>query len=367
MVSSASVRSSDLLASLHSREMHMAVVAAGVVLLLSMGSTSEALCSPNIFYRGCWIRRFPGLLIDLEESQKLGAQFLKYYSESTGQKCSRSCCLRKDVSCNLAVFFHDPIHDNVNCLHVHCPTLDSCILEPGTGAILYNITDGIDPDLLVFEQSLPTYLNTRSSSSTWERLRILKAMNLDEQQATEIHQMLPSMEAPSSTTRQDLVANTNTTRYSKELTTDSWARFISLNDATTAEVNVVSPRTAFIGNPDNKTVSPFFVPVDTKLSHMPIPSRLNSSKQLLNKTKGYSSRNQTAESEDPAADGVPGTSATWLVPVALGTSVVFLSCCVVILVSGCCRRRQGQYKPGQRKSGFRQIKKCTILKESSWE
>ncbi|XP_054298907.1 MANSC domain-containing protein 4 isoform X2 [Pongo pygmaeus] len=265
--------------------MHVAVVAVNVILLLSMGWTADSLCSPTIFYRDCWIRRFPGLLINLEESQKLGAQFLKYYSESTGQKCSRSCCLRKDVSCNLAVFYHNPIHDNINCLHVHCPTLESCILEPGTSAILYNITDGIDPDLLVFEQS-PTYLNTRSSSNRWDRLRILKAMNLDKQ---------------------------------------------------TTMIN------------------------DTKLSHVPVPPRLNSSKQLLNKTKGYSSRNHTSANEDE----VSVTSKTWLVSVALCTSVIFLGCCIVILASGCCGKQQGQYKLGQRKSGSLQIKNHNHMKENS--
>lgn len=215
---------------------------------------------------------------------------------------------------------------------------------------------GVDPDLLVFGQSPPTYeyQNTRSSPNRWDRLRNLKPMNLDKQQTTMINQMLLSVEAPSSATHQDLVVNTSNTRYSKELTTGSWARFISLNGSMTTKVNKESSSTGF-SNPDNKTISPFFMPTDTKLSHMPIPSQLNSSKQLLNKTKGYNSRNHTSENEDATPDGASVTSKPWLVPVALGTSVIFLCCCTVILASGCCRKKQGQYKPRQRKLGSRQI------------
>ncbi|KAG3292227.1 MANSC domain containing 4 [Ictidomys tridecemlineatus] len=224
---------------------------------------------------------------------------------------------------------------------------------------------GMDPDLLVFEQSPPTYLNTRSSSDRWDRLRILKAMNLDnKQQTTTINGMLPSTEAPSSAPHQDLVVNTNSTGYSKELTIDLWARFISLNDSITTKVNMVSPSTDLISDPDNQTVSPFFVPIDTKLSIMPIPSRLNSSKQLLNKTKGYNSRNQTSENEE-TLNGAPVTSKTWLASVALCTSVLFLCCCTVILATRCCRKHQGQYKPGQRKSGSKQSKKYNMLKDNS--
>lgn len=181
-----------------------------------------------------------------------------------------------------------------------------------------------------------------------------------------INQMLPSIEAPSPTTHQDLLATANNTRYSKELTTGSWARFIALNDSITTKINTVSASTD-VNNPDNKTVSPFFVPRDTKLSYMPSPSQLNSSKQLLNKTKGYNSRNHTSENEDATPDGAPVTPAkTWLVPVTLCTSVIFLCSCVVILASGCCQKQYGQYKPGQRKSGPRQTKKCANRKEFSY-
>lgn len=223
---------------------------------------------------------------------------------------------------------------------------------------------GIDPDLLVFGQAPPTYLNTRSSSNIWDALRNPKATNVDKQQPTTIKQTLSSTEAPASTTHQDLVVNASHTRYSKELTTDAWARFISLNDSIATKVNKVSRSADFISNPDNKTVPAFFVPTDTKPSHMPIPSPLSSNKQLLNKTKGYNSGNHTSENENKTPNGAPVTSKTWLVPVALCASVIFLCSCIV-LASGCCRKQQGQYTPGQRKAAARQTKKSCILKASS--
>ncbi|KAL1775592.1 MANSC domain-containing protein 4 [Sigmodon hispidus] len=316
------------------------------LLLLGLACTVQGLCSPSVFYRDCWIRRFPGLLLDLEESQRLGAQFLKYYSENTGQKCSQSCCLRKDVSCNVAVFFHDPIHDNVNCLHVHCPTLESCILEPGTSAILYNITAGIDPDLLVFEHSSPTFQNIRSSSEWWDRLRILKALNVGNEglyTARRKH-MLPSTEAAVPTIHQDLGANTGIS-YSRKSSTDLGTRFISVNVSTATKVNMVSLSTEFSHSPDNNiTVSPFFGLTDTKVSQVLSQTRLNLSKQLVNNTKGLHSGNHTSEWEAPP-DGPP-----WLPSVTLGAVIVCLCCCVVIGASRCFREQQGWYRLRQQRS-----------------
>ncbi|XP_051010595.1 MANSC domain-containing protein 4 [Acomys russatus] len=323
--------------------------AAGLLLLLGLGlaRTAHGLCSPSAFYRDCWIRRFPGLLLDLEESQRLGAQFLRYYSENTGQRCGRSCCLRKDVSCNVAVFFHDPIHDNVNCLHVHCPTLESCILEPGTSAILYNITAGIDPDLLVFEHSSRTYPNTRSSSERWDRLQILKAMNVGKGESTDDH-TLPSAEAAASNTHQDLGTNTGIS-YSRKSTTEVETGFSSVDVSTATKASTVSPSTGFPHSLD-KTISPFFGPTGTKVSQAPSQSRLNISKQFLNKTKGSQGGNHTSE-EEASRDGAPVSAGVWLASVTLGTVVLCLCCCAVARASRCCTKQQGWYHLGQQKPG----------------
>lgn len=71
-----------------------------------------------------------------------------------------------------------------------------------------------------------------------------------------VNQVLPPGEAPSSTTQQDWLVNTNNTNYSKELTTeskefttDSWARFISLNESIATKVDKMSFGNGFTNNP----------------------------------------------------------------------------------------------------------------------
>lgn len=44
------------------------------------------------------------------------------------------------VSCNLAIFHYDTTQEN--CFHLHCPTLESCILSHRSNVVLYNITKG---------------------------------------------------------------------------------------------------------------------------------------------------------------------------------------------------------------------------------
>ncbi|NXG77387.1 MANS4 protein, partial [Baryphthengus martii] len=346
--------------------MVLLVAIAEVLLVLGLPVESESLCSPMTFYKNCWIRRFPGLLVDLQESQKRGAQVLKIYAEVSPQQCSRICCLLRNVSCNLAVFYHGAIHENMNCLHMSCPALESCILKARINVILYNITTGIDPDLLIFEKRTFKEQNTLSSSSKYVRQNSTKT---NEKERCQHHNATSSsllLQAPSSTTSHRLTANAYTSGTSlmvqeHEVTTyfrtETFPRdnYIGKRTGTT----LVSTRS--ITSSYKTTVHSTLISKSAKvLFHMPTPPHLNTSKQHLNETKGYSGRNYTSDNEAPAWEAA--ALGVWLIPVVLCSSLIFLCCCTVAFTAGCCTNRRGQYKPKRRTTISRQFIKYTIVK-----
>ncbi|KFQ49993.1 MANSC domain-containing protein 4, partial [Nestor notabilis] len=318
-----------------------------VLLVLGLAVESDSLCSPTTFYKNCWIRRFPGLLIDLQESQKRGAQVLKIYEEVSPLQCSRTCCLLRNVSCNLAIFYHGTIHENMNCLHISCPALESCILKAKINVILYNITTGIDPDLLIFEKLTSKEPNIHSSPSKYERQNSTKTTEWERCQHHNATLSSLLLQAPSSTASHGLTANTYTsstrlTVQNTEVTTYSKAETFLPDDNFTKRTST-SVSTKSITSSDKKPVHSTLISKSAEvLSHMPTPPRLNSSKQHLNETKGYSGRNYTLD-EAPAWEAA--ALGFWLIPVILCSSLIFLCCCTVAFTAGRCSNRRGQYKP----------------------
>ncbi|NXI10234.1 MANS4 protein, partial [Irena cyanogastra] len=322
--------------------MALLVAVAQALLLLGLAGESQCLCSPTAFYKNCWIRRFPGLLVDLRESQRRGAQLLKGYAEISPQQCSRTCCLLRNVSCNLAVFYHGAIHENRNCLHMYCPALESCILKAGVDVILYNITTGIDPDLLIFEKLKSQEPNAHSSASKSERQNSSKT---PEWGRCQHHNATTSglLRAPPPATSHGLQANTHST---------SWSLTVQRTEGTAESRAESSPAaTAFARRTSSRLVTSSDKIAHTALSpkpagvlsHVPTPPRLNSSKQHLNETKGYSGRNSTSDNE--AAAWEAAALGVWLIPVVLFSSLLCLCCCTVALTAGCCSYRRGHYKP----------------------
>ncbi|NWX89611.1 MANS4 protein, partial [Nothoprocta pentlandii] len=346
--------------------MVLLVAFAQVLLVLGWAVETNSLCSPTAFYKNCWIRRFPGLLIDLQESQRRGARVLKIYSEVSSQQCSRTCCLLKNVSCNLAVFYHGAPRENVNCLHVSCPALESCILKARINTILYNITAGIDPDLLIFEKLTPKEPNTRSSLNKSERQNSTKIPEPERCQENNVTSSYLLPRNPSSTTSHGLIDTLNTSLVVQkvEVTTSPGLETFLLDDHLAKKTSTTSLSTRSLTSSDQRTVRSTLVTASPEvLSHVPTPPRLNSSKQHFNDTKGYSGRNYTSENEAPAWEAV--ALGVWLIPVVLCSSLIFLCCCAVVLASGCCRKRRGQYKPVRRgRRVSRQFIKYTTVKSS---
>uniref|UniRef100_A0A8D0BLC0 MANSC domain containing 4 n=1 Tax=Salvator merianae TaxID=96440 RepID=A0A8D0BLC0_SALMN len=324
-----------------------------VFLLLGWMWRSDCLCSPTHYYKNCWIRRFPGLTIDLDHSQRRGAFILKVYTEVTGQLCSQTCCLLKNASCNLAVFYYEPNNQNLNCLHIYCPALESCILKPAINVVLYNITPGVDPDLLVFEKLSFKDLNSRSSLTKWERHGNVRVVNLEKCQnaTTSSSDIVPVEEQiMNSSTASDSSLRTASFTHLESTAASQKIQFTKGTDIFSEKIS-----SADIGN---KTA----LPTSMRTSHMPSQAHLNISKNL-NETKGYSGRNHTSDSEGQKPAWKEEERGSWLLPVVLCSSLTLMSCCTVFFTSGCHWKKSGHYKPRRRRvPASRQIIRYTVVK-----
>lgn len=149
-----------------------------------------------------------------------------------------------------------------------------------------------------------------------------------------------------------------------EVTTYSRAETFSWDDHFAKRTSTTSVSTRSITSSDNTTVHSTVISKSAELlAHMPTHPRLNSSKQHLNETKGYSGRNYTSDNEASAWEA--GALGVWLIPVVLCSSLVCLCCCTAAFTAGRCSNRRGQYKPiRRRRTMLRQFIKYTTVKGS---
>ncbi|XP_039989963.1 MANSC domain-containing protein 4-like [Xiphias gladius] len=361
--------------------------------VLSGVCRARSTCSPTSYYKNCWIRRFPGVFIDVEESQRRGAQLLRRYQEETALRCSRTCCLTRNFSCNLATFHYDTAQERVNCFHLHCPTPESCILGHGGNVVLYNITKGVDPDLLVFGKYFAS--NVRVLPHHYSRVNASEPLPPDKRQfihppppppAVPPLTSAPTVKPPTTTSRvliaattaaaaaaaaaatvppgtsQPTIVSTSTTALSSASTapltllgnhaqtTAPTTPTISLAPSFTTPPSSTTATTLGLYNPGTTPVfsattaqpsasttpfprSPTSPPTSTALM-----GNIGSSKQYPNDTKGSPGWNHTAGGEGgqgvSGEDALGGLGPGW--HAAAHTVLVAMAICITVLLSCCC-------------------------------
>ncbi|XP_069821642.1 MANSC domain-containing protein 4 [Dendropsophus ebraccatus] len=318
---------------------------------------SSALCPHTAFYHGCWIRRFPGLFLSFSGSEQRGARVLQRRPEPSAQLCSRKCCHQE--SCNVAVFYSETSAENGDCHLVHCPEPESCLLQLQKRSVLYTVTAGADPDLLVFDKQGHIDLNPRSSLK-WERLNISRVR--PSSPATTI---LPSKKPQdiSLATRPPLNPPTQHPPPQPPSPADSPLRSLPPTYPPPFTSQDTS-KTTLVSTPDGepKEAPPSLPPLDQP--DLQSPAHLDSSKQHMNETKGHNGRNQTYDGD--SEDSSDTLANLWPLPALLGSAVTFLCCCSGLLAFGCCRRRRrGRYRPWRApRTGRGTLITCTFLKKN---
>ncbi|XP_068580083.1 MANSC domain-containing protein 4-like [Cebidichthys violaceus] len=389
-------------------------VTRGLLAVLSLVCHTESRCSPTSYYKNCWIRRFPGIFIDVEESQRRGAQLLKYYQEETALKCSRTCCLTRNFSCNLAIFHYDTTQEN--CFHLHCPTLESCILSHRGNVVLYNITKGVDPDLLVFGKyftsnvrvlphhysrgnaseplpsdkrqfihppppAAPPLTSSPSVKPPTTASRVLPSTSTTAtttQQSTSQPSTLPTTTAPLSSIPETLPASGNHAQPTTP-TTSLAPSFTPPSPSTATTLGSYDPQTTpasstTAAQPSASPTHPYTTTSSQPATRPPTSTALmasvESSEHYPNDTNG-SNEGQGVSGEDNLGGLGPG----W--HVAAHTLLVAVAVCVAVLLSCCCsvlllvswrgqRKRMGRYRTSWRgKRGSMRLIKYVLVRENT--
>ncbi|XP_073477787.1 MANSC domain-containing protein 4 [Aquarana catesbeiana] len=337
---------------------------------------SSALCPHTTFYHDCWIRRFPGLFLSFSVSEQRGARVLQRHPEPSAHLCSRKCCDQE--SCNVAVFYTELGAGTVNCHLVHCPHPDSCLVQLHERGILFTVTAGVDPDLLVFEKLGQVDFNLRSSLK-WNPVNISRTQDSSTPTSPQVHpteehhtnqapslpQIFPS-DSPAETSPQESPPPLPSPADSPLRSLPPTLTPPQTPDLLVSESSQISPsgdRSHAEEEFGTKDFLPSSTPLGQPMSDAENPAHLDSSKQHLNETKGHIGRNHSSETEGEDA-GDPSAK-LWALPALIGSTVTLLCCCSGILALGCCRRRRrGRYKPGRASSTARgTLIRWTLLKD----
>ncbi|CAG5957732.1 unnamed protein product [Menidia menidia] len=375
----------------------------GFLAVLSLVCYAESRCSPTSYYKSCWIRRFPGIFVDIEESQRRGAQMLRFYQEESALKCSRTCCLTRNISCNLAVFHYDAIQENVNCIHLNCPTLESCILRQKSNVVLYNITQGVDPDLLVFGKYFTS--NVRVLPHHYTRVNASDPLPSDKRQF--VHPPPPAagpLTPPPSVKPSGPVSTAHATPGQRSasaprtVSSTAWSpakktppssgRLTqTASTTTTTSAFTPSPLSAASGHHSSEDLPPVPTTTERPFPSISDPHRTATSPQevkgpLTATTQANLATNHTTgnEGDDGGGGGGGEEPVVELGPgwhVAAHTLMVAVAVCVTVLLSCCCslllvvswrgqKKRMGRYRTSwRRKRGSMRLIKYVLVRENS--
>ncbi|KAM5170827.1 MANSC domain-containing protein 4 [Mantella aurantiaca] len=337
---------------------------------------SSALCPHTTFYHDCWIRRFPGLFLSFSVSEQRGARVLQTHPEPSAHLCSRKCCDQE--SCNVAIFYTELGAGTINCHLVHCPHPESCLVQLHERSILFTVTAGVDPDLLVFEKSGHVDFNLRSSMK-WNRVNLSRTQGSSSPTSPGVHpteehhtnqalsspHILPphSPAKPSPQESPPPLPSPADSPLRSFPPTISPPQTPAILVSESAKVSPSGERSHVGGEFGTKDFLPSSPPLGQPIADAVSPAHLDSSKQHLNETKGHIGKNHSSDTEGEDT-GVPSAS-VWALPALIGSMVTLLCCCSGILALGCCRRRRrGWYKPGRASSTARgTLIRWTLLKD----